>query len=237
MKIFLILLSFLFLFGSSQEKKNFAVKTGWTTISEVISLYRNLDDNGLSFEAFRLAIIGLKKLQQGQELINDTLLTIVDFNKPSSQKRLYIIDLKNQCVIEKSLVAHGKETGALYARNFSNQPGSRMSSLGFFLTGQTYYGKHGYSLRIKGLEQGINNNALERDIVFHGADYVNNNFVLAYGRLGRSFGCLALPIDKNQEVIDLIKDQVCVFAYYRSATYFKNSSFTKDATYSLQTAE
>lgn len=227
----------MFLFGFGHNEKNPVNVSCRIKISEINDIYNKLNDNSLSYEAFQFAVEGFIKLQQENKLKNDSLLTIIDYYKPSSEKRLFIIDLKNQRIIEKSLVAHGKKTGALYAKTFSNIPGSLKSSLGFFVTEQTYYGKHGYSLRIKGMEPGINSNASQRDIVFHGANYVSNTYINLYGRLGRSFGCPALPPDKNREIINLIKNRACVFVFYPSKKYLQQSSFIEAGWHLQQIAE
>jgi hypothetical protein len=170
----------------------------------------------LDTQAFRLAFSGYQELLEKNLLKNDSLLTIVDYSKTSDKERLFIIDIKNRKIVDKSLVAHGQQSGTLLAQKFSNRKQSHMSSLGLFLTSSTYFGKHGYSLRIDGLEKGINDNARERAIVFHGANYVSRNYIGQNGRLGRSFGCPALPYEKNSEIIDRIKNGSCLFIYHPS---------------------
>jgi hypothetical protein len=194
------------------------------SISYRYDLYQKIQSNDLSFEVFDYALAGFTKLQEEKMLNNDTLLTIIDYSKPSSKERLFIIDLKNCRIHIKTLVAHGQATGDLYSRYFSNRPQSHQSSLGFFITDKTYYGSQGYSLRLIGIEKDINDNAEKRAIVFHGADYVSYNYLHDYGRLGRSFGCPALPIEKNRKIIDLIKNKSCVFIYYPAKEYLDNSS-------------
>ena len=126
-------------------------------------------------------------------------------------------------MITKSLVAHGRSTGMLYPESFSNKMQSYQSSLGFFITDDTYEGKHGYSLRLNGIEKNINDNARKRAIVFHAADYVSRDFIEKYGRIGRSFGCPALPLEQNRKIIDLIKNNTCVFMYFPTPDYIKKS--------------
>jgi hypothetical protein len=128
-------------------------------------------------------------------------------------------------IIIHSLVAHGKNSGLEYATQFSNQPQSYQSSLGFYKTGGTYQGKHGLSLYLDGLENDINSNARERLIVMHGADYVSEDFIKNYGRLGRSFGCPALPYEISGDVIESLKNGACLFIYHPNTTYKQKSNY------------
>ncbi len=153
------------------------------------------------------------------------LLTIIDYTRPSTEKRLWVYDPATGEVLHASLVAHGKNTGANFAIRFSNEPGSLASSLGFYTTGDTYQGKHGYSLKLRGLEPGINDNALERSIVIHGADYVSAEFAARHGRLGRSWGCPALPEETVAEAIDLIKGGSCLFIHGDDSAYRATSGY------------
>lgn len=144
------------------------------------------------------------------------ILTIIDFTIPSTEKRLWIIDLKNGRVLHHTLVAHGKGSGELYAEKFSNTPESNQSSLGFYTTGKTYVGKNGLSLKLHGLEPGLNDRAEERAIVIHSADYVSDRFIKQYGRLGRSFGCPAIPVENHKEIINTLADGSCLYIHYSS---------------------
>jgi hypothetical protein len=173
-------------------------------------------DEQISPSAFYYAYEGFQRLENNINLSNDSLITLIDFSKPSNQERFYIIDVKNGHLIKKSLVAHGRNSGLVYAENFSNKRYSNMSSLGLFITSNTYKGKHGYSLRIEGLDGELNNNAMQRAVVIHGADYVNSYYIKKNGRIGRSFGCPALPYAISSEVIDLIKEGSCLFIYHPS---------------------
>lgn len=195
--------------------------------------YSTLDNNDIPYEAFAHAVKGFNSIIRTTDQLNDSILTIIDYSLPSTKERLFVIDLKNKRLLKKSLVAHGTGTGALYARNFSNKPQSHQSSLGFFITCNTYYGKHGYSLRISGIEKGINDNARKRAIVFHAADYVSTNFIKKHGRLGRSFGCPALPVNKNEEIINIIKGESCVFIFYPDTKYLKQSILLSSMTDNL----
>lgn len=174
----------------------------------------------LSFDVFRLAMTGMEKIK---ELQNKKIITIIDFTKPSTKERFFVVDLQNKLVLYKSLVAHGKNSGENMANSFSNDSESLKSCLGFFLTAETYTGKHGYSLKLDGLEPGINDNARQRAIVIHGADYVSAGYAKQYGRLGRSWGCPALPFDSSKEIIDHISEGSCLFVYADDREYQKVS--------------
>jgi hypothetical protein len=185
------------------------------------TLYQECNlDSLLSFDIFKLAMTGFEKTTAIQ---NKKIITIIDFSKPSVQERFFVIDLENKHVIYKSLVAHGKNSGENLADSFSNDSKSLKSCLGFLLTSETYFGKHGYSLRLDGLEPGINDNARSRTIVIHGADYVSNDFANQHGRLGRSWGCPALPTKISKEIIDKISNGSCIFIYGKDPEYFKTS--------------
>ena len=173
----------------------------------------HLQQAGLDYEIFRKALIGYYNLKRNNQphTVKKSVLSIIDFNKASSENRLWIIDMKSKKQLYKTLVAHGKNSGDNFARRFSNVPQSEMSSLGFYVTRQTYFGKHGLSLKIDGIDSGYNTNAMQRAIVIHGADYVSNSFVKQHGRLGRSQGCPALPVAQTPEIIQAIKDNSCIF--------------------------
>jgi L,D-transpeptidase catalytic domain len=177
---------------------------------------------GISENAFNYAIKGFDYLSRN--IKNKDIITIIDFSKPSSEKRLFVLDLKSGHVLFNTLVAHGKNSGKAYATAFSNQESSYESSLGFYITMETYNGNNGYSLRLKGCEKGFNDKATERAIVIHGADYVSDQFVSANGYLGRSHGCPALPNNCTKEIIDVIKNGTCLFIYHPTKNYIEKSS-------------
>jgi hypothetical protein len=184
-----------------------------------------LPDQALpSIEIFELAYIGWEKLDSN---LKSPVLTIIDFSLPSTERRLWIIDLKSKSILLNSVVAHGRNSGELLASKFSNNPESYQSSLGFYKTGETYQGKHGYSLRLDGLEKGINDQARNRAIVIHGADYASEAFAKINGRLGRSLGCPALPTELSTKAIDLIKDGSLIFIFGNDENYQKQSILSK----------
>lgn len=178
-------------------------------------LYQKLDleQRGLSKKAFELAVRGFEKLLAQGKLMNSAVLSIVDFSLPSSQKRLFVINIITQELIFYDYVAHGKNSGAAIAKNFSNKINSLKSSLGFFVTKNTYNGKNGFSLVLDGKEKGINDHALARSVVIHGAPYVNENFATQKNGIGRSWGCPAVPENINKSLIETIKDGSCFFIY------------------------
>lgn len=179
---------------------------------------------GLKEEVFASAVKGFEKLRNKGMLANHQILSIVDFSQPSANKRLYIINLVSGTILYHTLVAHGRNSGMDYATKFSNMASSFESSPGFYITSNTYRGKNGYSLKLKGCEKGINDNADKRAIVVHGADYVSENFIAQNGHLGRSHGCPAVPEELNEEIINTIKNGSCLFIYAPSQKYFKQSA-------------
>jgi len=180
-------------------------------------------DTLISRDLFNLSIYGYNRLLENASIPNTSKLTIIDFSKASTEERFFVIDIDSRKLLFASHVAHGKNSGQQYAKNFSNMPGSLKSSLGFYITSNTYYGKHGYSLRLKGLESSFNGNAEDRAIVMHAANYVSENFIKDYGRLGRSWGCPALPQGISKQVIDKIKDGTCLFIFANDDKYLQSS--------------
>jgi hypothetical protein len=170
-----------------------------------------LAKSNLEYNVFKKALIGYLNLKARDLVSAKQLLTIVDFNKSSTQKRLWIIDLAEQKLLFNTLVAHGQGSGGDKPDKFSNQPNSHQSSLGFYVTSDIYRGKHGLSMKLDGMDKGFNTNAKERAVVIHGADYVSQQFVNQHGRLGRSHGCPALPIELTGKIIENIKGKTCLF--------------------------
>lgn len=189
------------------------------------SLYDSLRLNlmGLSQQAFEYAMQGFNYLLQNGQLNNGKVISIVDFSQPSSKKRLFVIDLDKQKVVFNTYVAHGKNSGTASATQFSNRPESLESSLGFYETSNTYIGDNGYSLRLEGLESGINDNAARRAIVMHGAAYVNEGLANSRGYIGRSWGCPAVPENLHKPIIDKIKNGTCLFIYSPDKSYLNHS--------------
>jgi len=152
-------------------------------------------------------------------------LTVIDYSLASTKRRLWVLDLATGEVLFHELVAHGKNSGANRATSFSNESGSLQSSLGVFRTARTYEGKHGYSLRLKGLEPGFNDRAKKRAIVMHGASYVSEAFIAANGRLGRSWGCPALSEEVASDVIDAIEGGTLIVGYYPDEDWLESSQY------------
>jgi hypothetical protein len=190
--------------------------------SYAINIYKELNDKELNFKAFNTALKGFVKISAKRNIHNLQYLTIIDMSISANKNRFFLIDLKNKRIIHKSIVAHGRNSGGEFAKYFSNIMGSYQSSIGFYKTAETYHGKHGLSLRLDGLEQ-CNNNARKRAIVIHSADYVSKNFIDRNGRLGRSFGCPALPKKDFSKIIEKIKNGSVLFIYYPNDNYFENS--------------
>lgn len=191
--------------------------------SSVFSKFPELRDK-ISSKVLSTALAGYHSLKEQGKVSRDGILTVIDFNRPSVDERLFVIDVNRGRLLYSGLVAHGRGSGDVYAQNFSNLPGSRQSSLGFYTTGDTYDGKNGYSLRLQGMERGINDNAESRSIVIHGANYVSHDFIKKYGRLGRSEGCPAISFDSFQQVINLIKGGSCLFIYHGGRDFAGKSS-------------
>lgn len=152
-------------------------------------------------------------------------LAVIDFSLPSSEHRLWIFDLASKSLVLEDFVAHGKGSGQNMATVFSNVEGSHQSSLGLFRTAESYFGAHGYSLRMDGLEQGVNDLARTRAIVIHGAKYVDPSWIPRQGRIGRSHGCPAVRPDIAELVVDQLKDGQFLFAYYPDEQWLSKSSY------------
>jgi hypothetical protein len=193
-------------------------KTATSAVSKNASIYKQLDANSFTlpnFDCFSTALEGFYLLK-AKGLVQKNILTLVDFSMSSNTKRLWVIDLDKNMVLFQTLVAHGRNTGEEFANDFSNQAESFKSSIGFFATGEIYNGKHGLSLKLDGLEKGLNDKARERAVVVHGADYVSESFIKQNKRLGRSQGCPAIPVEMNAKIINVIKDKSCLFLYHPS---------------------
>ena len=185
-------------------------------------VWTEVSSYGLSSEAVQQAVNGYQYLKTKEKVTKDILI-VIDYTKSSNLERFFILNMKDTTVMKSLLVAHGRNTGNEFAKQFSNEPGSFMSSLGFFRTAETYDGKHGLSLRLDGLEKGINDLARERAIVIHQADYVSLDFAKEHGRIGRSLGCPALPQQDYDEVIALIKEGCLMYIYGDDSDYLTHT--------------
>ena len=206
-------------------KKSNSSEDNSTAIYNSISFENS---NTLNPEVFEKAFLGFTNLKIAGKLPETSnLISIVDFSLSSTQKRLWVIDLEKKVVVFNSLVAHGKNTGEEFAQKFSNTESSYQSSLGFYITESTYNGSNGYSLKLLGMDPGYNDAALQRAIVMHGADYVSEDFIKSQKRIGRSWGCPAVPRALAEPIIDTIKGQNCLFIYYPDQQYLSESAWLK----------
>ena len=176
-------------------------------------------------DVFDLALGAASCAVKSGAVKNPSTLTVIDYSRPSSERRLWVYDLKSRELLYEELVAHGQGSGANVATQFSNEPETHRTSLGLFVTDETYVGKNGYSLRLNGLDRGYNDQARDRAIVMHGAPYVSDAFVKATGRLGRSWGCPAVSELVARKMIDTVKGGGLVFAYYPDSQWLKSSKF------------
>ena len=224
-KVFLFLLLFLLPLAETPSRVPVSEPVSVASTPETDEVDQLFDDMHLdgivSYTAFRQAVTGYRKIEQKSK----SIMTLIDFSKPSTEKRLYVLDMKNKKLLYTSVVSHGRNSGQNYATSFSNKNGSYKSSLGFYLTENTYQGRNGYSLVLNGLEKGINDQAKQRAIVMHGAAYANPNIAASAGRLGRSLGCPALPQTLAKPIIDTIKKGSVLFIYANNKDYLANSTF------------
>ena len=182
---------------------------------------------GLGRRAFDYAITGYNILKAKNKLSNENILSIADMSTSSGKKRFFVIDIKNNKLLFVTYVAHGKNSGLDKTLYFSNEKESNKSSVGFYITSLTYSGIHGYSMRLVGQEIGYNNNAMEREIVVHSADYVSEAVVKSQGFVGRSLGCPALSMAVYKPIINKIKNGTCLFIYGNDTKYIVNSRLLK----------
>jgi len=186
-----------------------------------------LASKGLQWETFQKALHGFFRLNQ-EGLVKNPILTIADMSQPSFKRRLYIIDMISNKLLINTLVAHGRNSGVVTAAKFSNTPESLQSSLGFYITGDTYEGTNGYSMRLKGMEKGFNDQAENRAIVMHGAPYVSEEMARKSGRIGRSWGCPAVSLKEHQQIINLVKNGSCLFVFAPQKQYLAHSVLSAD---------
>ncbi len=217
-------LLFMGIFTNPEIKEN---PKNLSPVDPLSQIYEGLEESGdvlPSKEVFKMAIQGWSKMKGN---LKSQILTVIDFSLPSTAKRMWIIDPEKGQILLNTVVSHGRNSGELIAKSFSNQPESFKSSLGFYKTAETYSGKHGYSLRLDGLEKGFNDQARSRAIVIHGADYAREEFAKSVGRLGRSLGCPALPSELSARAIDLIKGGSLLFIFGKDPGYLAKSSLIK----------
>ncbi len=231
---FLVLTSLFSLKVSSIGTKSTGIiitTTAPAKISATEMLYDQLSLSalGLSQEAYHYALQGYDLLLREGKLHNQHILSIVDFSLPSTRKRLFVIDLTKKKLLFNSLVSHGRNSGVEMATDFSNAPESYKSSLGFYVTGKTYRGEHGYSLKLEGEEDGINSNAMERGIVMHAANYVDEKLAHLQGYIGRSLGCPAIPVKLHKKIIQSIRNGSCLFIYSPDQNYLLSSKMLQQS--------
>jgi hypothetical protein len=209
--------------GNPVSAKRTAKAAAFAT--EASNLYQafDLQEIGLTKKAFEAALKGYYYLLDHHWLNKTNILSICDMSQSSKNKRLYILDMDQRTVLMNTYVAHGRNSGAEFARSFSNNPSSHKSSLGFYITQGTYVGNNGLSLKIRGMEKGFNDRALGRNIVVHGSQYVGPDFLEMNQFCGRSYGCPAVPADESEEIIDLIKEGSCLFIYHPTKKYLTKS--------------
>lgn len=201
-------------------------------IDYISQLYNSLEFNNEkpSFEIFKKGVVGYLNMKSEGKLSASNIITLVDFSLPSDKNRLWIIDLDEKKIVFNTLVAHGKNSGNVLAESFSNVSNSYQSSLGFYVTGEKYYGKHGLSMRLIGTDVGFNDNAYKRAIVLHGADYVSEDFIKKHGRLGRSLGCPAVPLEFTKEIVELTSNGTVLFIYKPDEKYDALNTFLNELT-------
>ena len=186
-------------------------RAGWASIG------------GLNPEVFDMALGAASCAERAGDVSAPRTLTVIDYSRPSTARRLWVFDLEKKALLFEELVAHGAGSGGNLATAFSNVPDSHQTSLGLFVTGQPYTGQNGYSLRLDGLDKGFNDRARERAIVIHGAPYVDEDLAQAQGRLGRSWGCPAVRAGIARELIDTVRGGNLLFAYYPDAEWLAAS--------------
>jgi hypothetical protein len=212
-----------FLACNKNKKVNKILPANFSIFSSNLFDSLQLQKMGLNRQVFDFALKGFNYMSRMGLIKKSSILSIVDFSKSSSEKRLYIIDLQKVKVLYKTYVAHGSKSGKEFASQFSNSISSNQSSLGFYETLDTYIGGNGYSLRLQGLETGFNDNANKRAIVLHGAPYVDERLVKLQGYIGRSWGCPAVPPALHRAIIDKIKNGSCLFIYSPNIQYLTHS--------------
>lgn len=223
-------MSYQYVVANESSNSNVAVNAITDVDGYINGLYNSIDfgickkpDSAV----FHSALYGYLNLLDAGKLSNPDILTICDFSKSSTAERMWVIDLAARKVVINDLVAHGQGSGMEYATQFSNRHNSHQSSLGFYVTDEPYIGSHGKSLRLRGMDNGFNSAAYDRDVVVHGAEYVSNDFIAGENRLGRSWGCPAVSNRIASELIDKIQGGSCLFIYYPSQQYLHATRWLK----------
>lgn len=214
-------------FAATPKAANYYIVSSTNAAARLYE-FINLEQYGLSEKAFSAAWKGYETLKSKNQIRNHSFLTICDFSQSSSKKRFYLIDVEKKKLVMQTYVAHGKNSGSEYATSFSNTSESLQSSLGFYVTAETYTGEHGLSLRLKGTEANFNSNAYMRSIVIHGAAYVDAARAKAGVMMGRSFGCPAVPQKESEKIINTIKNGSCLFIYNTNSNYLNTSKILND---------
>lgn len=208
---------------AAETSREISVPSASTLIDAQIEAIFNesqLENAGLAFDVFRSAYIGFVNLQAAQKVpATATVLSVADFSISSKKKRLWIVDLAKKQLLLNTWVSHGRGSGVDMATKFSNTSSSHQSSLGFYVTGEVYHGKHGRSLRLDGMDADFNSKARERAIVIHGASYVSAQAIKSLNRLGLSHGCPAVPAELSNEIIDLVKEKTVLYIHADSPNY------------------
>lgn len=216
---FLFLAAVTSLFGFSTPTD--ANTSDW--IKKEIRLIKS-DAKNIDSSVLRVSLTAYKHATE-QGYAKKDILTVIDYSKPSTARRLWVFDLKHGKTLFNTYVTHGKNSGNLNSHDFSNREGSLKSSIGVFVTDHAYFGTHGLALKLKGLEHGINDNAYKRHIVMHGASYATPDIIKQYGRLGRSWGCTAVSPRLAKPLINTIKDDTVIVAYYPDRAWLHKSAF------------
>jgi hypothetical protein len=216
---FFLALSFLAIVGGASTAREMA------PAPVAASAWPSASLGAIDPHVFKLALGAAGCAVRSGAIEDPSTLTVIDYSRPSTDKRLWVFDLESRELLYEELVAHGQGSGDNFATVFSNEPDTHASSLGLFLTQDTYVGKNGYSLRLEGLDEGFNHRARERAIVMHGAPYVSEDFVKQNGRLGRSWGCPALRDGIARDVIDRVRGNGILFAYYPNQDWLDSSKY------------
>lgn len=223
MNTLLSLISAVFLTSHNPVPTNTqAMKTGSDEVIQLQHLSQKAPQ--LDKKVLKLALVAYKKAS-AKGGVKKPVLTVIDYSLPSSKQRMWVFDLHNERLLYNTYVAHGMNSGMSTPHHFSNQNMSKESSLGTYVTRDTYMGSKGLSLNLQGLERGINDNAYNRRVVIHGAWYVEPEFIKKTGRAGRSWGCPSIAKTMAKPVINTIKDGSVVFAYYPDKYYLSHTGY------------